>query len=275
MSEEPEAPAPVRRGPGRPRKADQPAPSAPLPLTLPEAPRIIKHRRSKNAAIEAELRSRFVLAENLVPRGLSVHGTCRTCRLAAANEELQHEINVRLIRGFPIPEVKAYAESQGFHVSLHSLTNHRDEHLLKYVTDGVVRHAEITAIAAAIGDSQDGNIAVVLGRFLSTIMLTAVAKLREEELAKLPPEKLINMATAVANAAGRVQSGDATTRLRELELQLKALRLDGAQRAQISAGVDAIRSEARDNPEVWAQLEPLLQQLADAAGADAPLPAAE
>jgi hypothetical protein len=226
--------------------------------------------RANKSMTEAYGASRVIMAQDLIPRGLCLHLNCKTCALAHTNEPLQYEINTQLLKGLSPNLVSAYTAQQGYKISAPALTKHRDNHLMKNVGEGVVRHAEITALASSLGDTQDSNIAVVLSRLVCVLLLPAVASLHDDQLKKLAPEKLLDMALLAANAAGRVQSGDATTRLRELELQLKALRLDGAQRAQITAGVDAIRGRLQRNPEIWAQIAPLLQQVSDAAGEKPP-----
>lgn len=209
-----------------------------------------------------------VNAADLLPRGICIHNNCKVCRLAQTNEPLQHELNVMLLQGFRSEAIIAHAAAHGLAISGQSLTRHRTNHLMPTVFAGTVRHAEITAITSQLGDIQDGNIAVVLSRLLCITLLPAVGRLTEDDLRAMAPEKLMELAAKVSGAAGRIQAGDAMTRLRNLELQLKTLQLSSAQRAEIQAGIAALRQEARADPELWARLEPMLQQLATTVEAD-------
>jgi hypothetical protein len=196
-----------------------------------------------------------------------IEARCKICQIYRTNRELFHWVNAKLMDGSPPSEIHARLLDEGIEVRGQTLSRHKSWHLLPFLMKSMELHHQIMVWTSTISDDvQDQNLAVLLARMLATACLIAVGPLDPAEIQKLPVEKRVKLALAAAETLGKVQAGDAATRLAIENLKLKAIQLKEKDRALFNVAMDAFRSELQSRPELLAKIEPILQQLAEGAG---------
>jgi len=208
-----------------------------------------------------------------------VEPRCKLCQLKVHDPQLFDWVNRSLFAGVTHADIIAHCAQAGVKTSPQSLCKHKSDHLMDFVRDAIRTHLELSVISQQIGSVQDGNVAVIITRLLSIMILPLLNGVRDnlQDLARTEPERAVRLALDIAKTASTVQTADATTRLRALELQDRLLRYDAAKRARMQLAVDQMREEFRTKaPDIWARIEPaLLEFLELEETTDAPSPGGE
>jgi hypothetical protein len=110
----------------------------------------------------------------------------------------------------------------------------------------------------------EDSLAQTMVKSLLLKLQAAVEALDPVHMNRLNPDDLLKLALQAARALSAVQSAEAGTALRSLELALKRARLSETERESMRRAAVELCGLLKQHPKVWQLVEPILAPLAQA-----------
>lgn len=250
------AAAPTKR---RPRTAAAARPALPAPV----APGAASGRLHAPDGFRDAAGRRLVRDtphEVFVHLSTCVETRCHICQLAARDPELLVFINEASSLGsHSYPEIIAICRERGHDFDPEQLTNHKREHFHR-----IYREYLLTAAAEAsrtrtleqaleeghgLGSTIDRLIWAKVAPLLDTINVESA------QFKKMPMPKRVAFLLMVSKQIARSENADSRTKLAQLDLMLKELKLSSGEERVWNRLMGELRAQCKDYPELWAVLQ--------------------
>lgn len=187
---------------------------------------------------------------------------CKLCKHVAPDQDLRRYLNHALLSGANHSEILEHLAANGIDAGAGNLSNHYRKHVLPYVMDTIRQHATTSIFVRAAKDlGVRGSLAEIMVSSILLKLQPIVDSLDPKELALLEPARQIMLLLKATQALANIQSLEAGARLRAIELTLKQSRLTETERKAMARATAELRTILKAHPELWAQLEPILQPL--------------
>jgi hypothetical protein len=206
---------------------------------------------------------------------------CHLCKTVAADRELRRYFNRAKLMQRPNPEIVTQLAQRGIATSDGKISTHYTKHVLPFILPAIRQRAVSSMTVRALRDlGEDASLPELAGRAVMLAIQPLIDSLADPpttaELLALPALKRTAFVLDVAKALGHIQATYAGTKMREMDLTFKQIRLGQTNKRGRDQALTELREFMQASyPDVWDGLQDVLAAFTKHAAPVPSLPAGE